>query len=176
MAYGAALILGYDNHHQLNAHLDSGDKSLKCQTEDAFFDFITQHEATLDTMLENKLGEDFNQDDVLALLKEEFTINEGDISEVLIERLLTFMNQPVGWEVLYYESKADFDARRNDFLFGDYTILDHVREELTFQQEARPLDSRSEVGSNPIFKVQSTCREHIFVLSSKEELDDFFKR
>lgn len=172
MAYGAALILGYDNHHQLKASLTDDNKPLKCQSEDVIFDIVSAHDETLDTMLENKLGEDFNRDDVLALLREEFNINEGDISDALIERLLAFMNQPVGWEVLYYETKVDYDALNMDFLIGDFTLFEHVREELKAQQAIRPLNDKGAIGG-PIFKVQSTCGEHIFVLSSKEELDDF---
>jgi len=148
LEYGAAVILGYDNHHQLKTFLAP---EVKPTIFDAIFDemdvallvSILMDNRTREFVLKNNPSEDFTDKEVTMFLTETYSLRDCCLSpgSDFFERVKQMLNQSTNFTLNFYDSKGGYDKRVElgsgggvvsecDGRMGGYTFFCDVMREL----------------------------------------------
>ena len=123
--YGAARVLGFENHHQLKAKLiKTQPLNYTEMNDDELFSAFCKLDATEDFITELYTTEGANIGDLTTFLKEEIQLDISDLSGEIIQKMLNFCNQTTRWEIRFY---GDNDKLKD---IEDYFYFHEVHERL----------------------------------------------
>lgn len=116
--FAAAHILGFDNHHQLKSTFSKNQKpNYMDMDDDTLFAFITADENTTDIIIECNLASEFEDHDMCQYLRGEYDIDFLKLSNALRNRLLSYFNQLINWEIRLYKKEGDLHPEVLEFIF-----------------------------------------------------------
>jgi hypothetical protein len=175
LEYGAAFILGYKNHHQLNDILQKGNSSFyrdlseqKCEVK--IYMIVTNADITEDVILDGKVSEGFDAGDVTQHLLNHFNLKPLQYSQNLLSKLVDFFNQDICWSYHIYNNSDDFKNRRESYFSDEYTYKSQAIAMLKSMHREGHFDNKEVV-----IKLQDHNREHIYVLKGKVEISNYLK-
>lgn len=144
LEYLAARVLGYQNHHQLNAKLTqkpsfsySNDKVVPMTNINQAILGMLYHDDITETIDDTRCAENLTNDEIDKLLIKVFGVDEpGMIPSAIKTRSYLLLKDCVGFNINYYNNRSDFENRTNADFEGGYTFLVQVMEDLYAQYES----------------------------------------
>jgi len=120
MEFGAAFILGFDNHHALNAQLAEQQTSMEQSNiynnmdDDDFIIAIFRDSECRDFVLGNRPSADFTDKEVNDFIFERFEIKPSRLTSFITAYTKAIFNQVAGFTIKFYDSKEAFDKRKDE--------------------------------------------------------------
>lgn len=146
MEFGAAFILGYKNHHQLNHLFD--DNSIKAQgalgckvscdqaiadasTDADLFYYVAMSSQMAGFVADGAFGDDYSMSQVNKFLVENFSNINAMVGEYsLIEKFCALANQSSGFTIRFYNDKESYDKRIGAEELNGFTFYAEIIERL----------------------------------------------
>lgn len=149
--FGAAFVLGFDNHHQLNAALleEQSDAVLglfDCDDEDEILFKFSQDDSVSEFVLGNRQSSDFTDSEILDFVLSEYEVSEDRLTPYLLEGMKVILNQSSSFRIKFYNTKESFDKRVCDAELDGYTFFSDAMQhcyELIELERSNPLADRN---------------------------------